>query len=79
MARDENLDLVGNAGANVEHHPAQQLREHLVGQLRPVLTANQALLSGQPSTPPEPTCPPSPGGGRIFRTTTEHARQAAHL
>jgi hypothetical protein len=32
MAQDENFDLVGGVGAGVEHHPAQQLREHLVDQ-----------------------------------------------
>jgi hypothetical protein len=32
MAQDEDLDLVGGVGAGVEHHPAQQLREHLVDQ-----------------------------------------------
>jgi hypothetical protein len=33
MAQDEDLDLLGSVGAGVEHHPAQQLREHLVDQL----------------------------------------------
>jgi hypothetical protein len=33
MAQDEDLDLVGGVGASVEHHPAQELREHLVDQL----------------------------------------------
>jgi len=33
MAQDEDLDLVGSVGAGVQHHPAQQLREHLVDQL----------------------------------------------
>ena len=33
MAQDKDLDLVGGVGAGVEHHPAQQLREHLVDQL----------------------------------------------
>jgi hypothetical protein len=33
MAQDEDLDLVGGVGAGVEHHPAQQLCEHLVDQL----------------------------------------------
>ena len=33
MAQDEDLDLVGIFRAGVEHHPAQQLREHLVDQL----------------------------------------------
>ena len=32
MAQDEDLDLVGGVGVGVEHHPAQQLREHLVDQ-----------------------------------------------
>jgi hypothetical protein len=35
MAQDEDLDLVGGVGAGVKHHPAQQLREHLVDQLHP--------------------------------------------
>lgn len=33
MAQDQDLDLVGGVGAGVEHHPAQQFREHLVDQL----------------------------------------------
>jgi hypothetical protein len=33
MAQDEDLNLVGSVGAGVQHHPAQQLREHLVDQL----------------------------------------------
>jgi hypothetical protein len=33
MAQHEDFDLVGGVGAGVEHHPAQQHREHLVDQL----------------------------------------------
>jgi len=32
MTQDEDLDLFGGAGAGVQHHPAQQLREHLIDQ-----------------------------------------------
>ena len=34
MAQDEDLDLVGGVAADIQHHPARQLREHMVDQLQ---------------------------------------------
>jgi hypothetical protein len=41
MAQDEGLDVLGGVGADVQQHPAQQLREHQVDQLqrhRPIMS-----------------------------------------
>jgi len=32
MAQDEDLDVLGGVGADAQHYPAQQLREHPVDQ-----------------------------------------------
>jgi len=34
VAQDEDLDLVGGVGADAQHYPAEQFREHLVDQLQ---------------------------------------------
>ena len=42
MAQDEDLDVLGGVGADAQHHPAQQLREHQVDQLQ----RHRRIMSG---------------------------------
>jgi hypothetical protein len=44
VAQDQDLDLLGGVGSGAQHHPAQELGEHHVGQLQ----GHRRIMPGGP-------------------------------